>query len=205
MNRILKSPTRFAAAPRTGAFCPPTQTVLTIFGHCLKLATNNGRFCRRAPSIALGYSAAARKLEAKWSRYTKKECAKRLKELNKKEGELFKAGKESVASVRSVHKGSLRCSGEDRAIFQHCKEEQLEDQEKVKRFMLRNFNIRVGSPLLLPLYRFLILQQDKALEERTEVMKLMGGFNLSGTLRMKDQPVSIYLLTYYRRTYCLPC
>jgi len=42
------------------------------------------------------------------------------------------------------------------------------------------------------------------MEEQTKRLKLSGGYNIRGALGMKDQSVSIELLTSYRRTHCPP-
>jgi len=207
MNRFLKSPlaARLTAAARTGTFHPPTLSVPTAFDHHLKLVINNGQWCRRAPATTLVSSAAAKKLEAKWTRYTKKECAKRLKEWNEIEAMSLKIYERSEACQRHSNQSFCDSLNKHSYWLEFFKERQRRYDATQKKLILRNTKFLVGLPVFLPLYRLLILQQEQALEDRTKVMKLKKEFNLWGTLGMKDQLETIYLLTHNCRTYCLPC
>ena len=139
---------------------------------------------RRAPA-RLALSVPLDKIEATWSRRSEEQIHRLLNVFQESKVNLRKRSQEEQARMRNLFQGQLKSfSQEYRLLFKDFRAHQEQEEAKTQELVLQNRALWVGLPVLCLSTGFLIFQQNAALEEKTERMKLERKFNVLGALGM---------------------
>lgn len=204
MHRFLKSPTRLTAAPM-GRYCHPTRGIRATIER-RKFGVSRMQLRAKALTTMPESSVAfLKKVEARWFERLQEESTVLFNILNAGKDDWAKFLAKQEAGRLKDCEDDLKYSKERRAILlNHFDEWQQEHDKDAKKIVLQNCDLLVRSSLLWLFTRFLISQQNAALRERTEIMKLERKYNVRGALGIEDQFVSIeQLLMFHFRTHCL--
>ena len=147
-----------------------------------------------------------KELEVMWLRRSQEQSVRLFKIFEQSKAVWSKRSEERQAKILNQFENQLKTFNKQWAtLFKNFDAEQKELRAKTDQLALKNRDLFVGLSLLYLCTRFLILQQNAALEERTERMKLEGNYNVRGALGMSVQFVSIELLLMFTfRTHSLP-
>lgn len=182
MHRFLKSPIRLTAAPM-GRFRHPTRGVRTIFER-RKFAVKKMQQGEKAPATMLESSAAfLKKAEARWFERLQEESTALFKILDHRKDHQAGVLAAGEAGRLAGCKDRLEYSKEWRAeLLNHFDEWQQEHDKDAEKIVVENCDLLVKSSRLGLFTCFLISQQNAALREITEIMKLERKYNVCGAL-----------------------
>ena len=139
---------------------------------------------RRAPA-RLALSVPLDKIEATWSRRSEEQIRRLLNVFQESKDNLCKRSQEEQAGMRNHFQGQLKSfSQEYPELLKDFGAHQKRQEAKAEELVLQNRALWVGLPVLCLSTGFLIFQQNAALEEKTERMKLERKFNVLGALGM---------------------
>lgn len=125
------------------------------------------------------------KIEATWSRRSEEQIHRLLNVFQESKVNLRKRSQEEQARMRNLFQGQLKSfSQEYPELFKDFRAHQEQEEAKTQELVLQNRALWVGLPVLCLSTGFLIFQQNAALEEKTERMKLENKFNVLGALGM---------------------
>jgi len=140
---------------------------------------------RRRASARLALRVPLEKLEVTWSRRSEEQIERLLKVFQESKDKLFKRSQEEQARMRNHFQGQLKSFAQEYPLLlKNFGAHQKRQEAKADELVLQNRALWVRLSLLCLSSGVLIFQQNAALEEKMERIKLEKKFNVLGALGM---------------------